>query len=62
MNYSVNDEFRSKLRNALVRGVDVFIGYGYKSQISLKKETYNYSVNYLQKLQEWSQQKKLKEY
>lgn len=61
MNYSVNDEFRSKLRNALVRGVDVFIGYGYKSQNeSLKKETYNYSVNYLQELQEWSSTEKTK--
>ena len=38
MDYSVNDTFRAKLKSCLNRGVDVFVGYGYKSKSTVIKK------------------------
>ena len=54
MDYSVNEKFRNKLKSCLNRGVDVFIGYGYKSKSTVVyKETKNQATKYLKDLQEW---------
>ena len=61
MSYSVNEEFRNKLRSALMRGIDVYIGYGYKSsKENYDNKTINYSENNLKELQEWSAKNKTK--
>ena len=52
MDYSVNDTFRAKLKSCLNRGVDVFVGYGYKSKSTvIYKETKNQATKYLKELQ-----------
>ena len=61
MDFSVNKEFRLKLENCLQRGVDVFIGYGYKSSSTIVyKETVNEATKHLKSLQEWTANKKTK--
>ena len=61
MDYSVNDKFRAKLKSCLNRGVDVFVGYGYKSKSTvIYKETKNQATKYLKELQEWCSENKTK--
>ena len=61
MDFSVNKEFRLKLQDCLERGVDIFIGYGYKSPSTVVyKETVNEATKHLKSLQEWAAKKKTK--
>ena len=54
--YSINEEFRILLQEALRRGVKVYIGYGYQNSFEKKveKETEKNAINTLKGLQEWS--------
>jgi len=54
--YSINEEFRILLKEALARGVKVYIGYGYQNSFEKKiaKETETNAINTLKDLQKWS--------
>ena len=52
--YVLNYDFREKLKNALNRGVNIYIGYGYKSQgQTVLKEHEKKAKNDLKDLQDW---------
>ena len=54
--YSINEEFRVLVQQALGRGVNIYIGYGYQSSVEqkIKKDTEKNAINTLKNLQDWS--------
>ena len=58
--YSVNDEFRSKIKNCLDRGVDIIIAWGYKKSGSISSEQKNAGEKSIRDLQEWTSLNKTK--
>ena len=58
--YSVNDEFRTKIKNCLDRGVDIIIAWGYKKSGSISSEQKNLGEKSIRDLQEWTSLNKTK--
>lgn len=58
--YSVNEEFRSKIKNCLDRGVDIIIAWGYKKSGSISSEQKNEGEKSIRELQEWTALNKTK--
>ena len=58
--YSVNDEFRSKIKSCLGRGVDIIIAWGYKKSGSISSEQKNAGEKSIRDLQEWTSLNKTK--
>ena len=58
--YSVNDEFRSKIKSCLDRGVDIIIAWGYKKSGSISSEQKNAGEKSIRDLQEWTSLNKTK--
>ena len=58
--YSVNDEFRNKIKNCLDRGVDIIIAWGYKKSGSISSEHKNAGEKAVRELQEWTASNKTK--
>ena len=58
--YSINDEFRSKIKNCLDRGVDIIIAWGYKKSGSISSEQKNAGEKSIRDLQEWTSLNKTK--
>jgi len=52
--YSVNDEFRTKIKSCLNRGVDIIIAWGYKKSGSISSEQKNAGEKSIRDLQEWT--------
>ena len=52
--YSVNDEFRTKIKSCLDRGVDIIIAWGYKKSGSISSEQKNAGEKSIRDLQEWT--------
>ena len=52
--YSVNEEFRNKIKNCLDRGVDIIIAWGYKKSGSVESENKNKAEKSIKDLQEWT--------
>jgi len=52
--YSINSEFRNKLKKYLERGVDVIIAWGYKKTGSISSEQKNAGEKSIRDLQEWT--------
>jgi len=50
--YSVNDEFRTKVKSCLNRGVDIIIAWGYKKSGSISSEQKNAGEKSIKELQE----------
>ena len=53
--YGINDEFRRLIKDCLIRGVHVYIGYGYRSsrENTPPKEFEKQALETLNKLQDW---------
>ena len=52
---AMNDEFRNKIKKALNRGVNIFLGYGYKGYSEQENEKHRIaSKKVINDLQEWS--------
>ena len=52
---AMNDEFRNKIKKALNRGVNIFLGYGYKGYSEEENEKHRIaSKKVINDLQEWS--------
>jgi len=61
--FCMNNEFKIKLKLALERGVDFYLGFGYESskgETKSSKEIINQAVKELRELQEWSETIKTK--
>ena len=58
--YSVNDEFRTKIKSCLDRGVDIIIAWGYKKSGSISSEQKNAGEKSIKELQEWTSLNKTK--
>ena len=58
--YSVNEEFRNKIKNCLDRGVDIIIAWGYKKSGSVGSENKNKAEKSIKDLQEWTSRNKTK--
>ena len=58
--YSVNEEFRDKLKKCLERDVDILIAWGYKKSGSVGSENKNKAEKSMRDLQEWTSIKKTK--
>ena len=58
--YSVNEEFRNKIKNCLDRGVDIIIAWGYKKSGSIGSENKNKAEKSIKDLQEWTSRNKTK--
>ena len=58
--YSVNEEFRDKLKKCLERDVDIIIAWGYKKSGSIGSENKNKAEKSMRDLQEWTSIKKTK--
>jgi len=58
--YSVNDEFRTKVKSCLNRGVDIIIAWGYKKSGSISSEQKNAGEKSIKELQEWTSLNKTK--
>ncbi len=58
--YSVNEEFRNKIKNCLDRGVDIIIAWGYKKSGSVGSENKNKAEKSIKDLQEWTSLNKTK--
>jgi len=58
--YSVNDEFRTKVKSCLNRGVDIIIAWGYKKSGSISSEQKNAGEKSIRDLQEWTSLNKTK--
>lgn len=58
--YSVNDEFRTKIKSCLDRGVDIIIAWGYKKSGSISSEQKNLGEKSIRDLQEWTSLNKTK--
>ena len=58
--YSVNDEFRTKIKGCLDRGVDIIIAWGYKKSGSISSEQKNAGEKSIRDLQEWTSLNKTK--
>ena len=58
--YSVNQEFRNKIKNCLDRGVDIIIAWGYKKSGSISSEHKNAGEKAIRELQEWTSLNKTK--
>ena len=58
--YSVNEEFRNKIKNCLDRGVDIIIAWGYKKSGSVESENKNKAEKSIKDLQEWTSLNKTK--
>ena len=58
--YSVNEEFRDKLKKCLERDVDIIIAWGYKKSGSVGSENKNKAEKSMRDLQEWTSIKKTK--
>ena len=56
--YSVNAEFRDKLKKCLERDVDIVIAWGYKKSGSIGSENKNKAEKSMRDLQEWTSIKK----
>lgn len=56
--YSVNNEFRNKLKNCLSRGVDIIIAWGYKKSGDISSQEKNTGEKSINELQEWTSQNK----
>ena len=55
--YSINNEFKTKLKAALERGVNFYLGFGYESskvETKASQEMIAKTVNELRELQNWS--------
>ena len=54
--YSVNDDFRSRLKKCLNRGVDIIIAWGYRKSksISFNERHFNNAEKAIRELQEWT--------
>jgi len=52
--YSINSDFRNKLKKCLERGVDVIIAWGYKKTGSISSEQKNAGEKSIRDLQEWT--------
>jgi len=58
--YSVNEEFRKRIKNCLERGVDIIIAWGYKKSGSISSDEKNTGAKSIKNLQEWTSLKKTK--
>ena len=58
--YSVNEEFRNKIKSSLDRGVDIIIAWGYKKSGSISSEHKNAGEKAVRELQEWTASNKTK--
>ena len=58
--YSVNEEFRNKIKSCLDRGVDIIIAWGYKKSGSISSEHKNAGEKAVRELQEWTASNKTK--
>ena len=58
--YSVNEEFRNKIKDCLDRGVDIIIAWGYKKSGSVGSENKNKAEKSIKDLQEWTSINKTK--
>jgi len=58
--YSVNDEFRTKVKSCLNRGVDIIIAWGYKKSGSISSAQKNAWEKSIKELQEWTSLNKTK--
>ena len=58
--YSVNQEFRNKIKSCLDRGVDIIIAWGYKKSGSISSEHKNAGEKAVRELQEWTSLNKTK--
>ena len=58
--YSVNEEFRDKLKKCLERDVDIIIAWGYKKSGSIGSENKNKAEKSIKDLQEWTSLNKTK--
>ena len=58
--YSVNQEFRNKIKSCLDRGVDIIIAWGYKKSGSISSEHKNAGEKAIRELQEWTSLNKTK--
>ncbi len=58
--YSVNEEFRNKIKSCLDRGVDIIIAWGYKKSGSISSEHKNAGERAVRELQEWTSSNKTK--
>jgi phosphatidylserine/phosphatidylglycerophosphate/cardiolipin synthase-like enzyme len=58
--YSVNKEFRDKIKKCLDRGVDIIIAWGYKKSGSISSEQKNEGEKSIKELQEWTALNKTK--
>lgn len=58
--YSVNNEFRTKIKSCLDRGVDIIIAWGYKKTGSISSEQKNEGEKSIRDLQEWTSLNKTK--
>ena len=58
--YSVNEEFRNKIKSCLDRGVDIIIAWGYKKSGSISSEHRNAGEIAIRELQEWTALNKTK--
>ena len=58
--YSVNEEFRNKIKSCLDRGVDIIIAWGYKKSGSISSEHKNAGEKAVRELQEWTALNKTK--
>ena len=58
--YSVNEEFRNKIKDCLGRGVDIIIAWGYKKSGSVGSENKNKAEKSIKDLQEWTSINKTK--
>lgn len=57
LDYSIDDEFKQILKNALLRGVNFYLGYGYvdsRKRNNINKERIEKTEKDLKNLQEWS--------
>ena len=54
--YSVNDDFRNRLKKCLNRGVDIIIAWGYKKSksVSFNEKHFNNAEKAIRELQEWT--------
>ena len=58
--YSVNEEFRKRIKSCLERGVDIIIAWGYKKSGSISSDEKNTGARSIKDLQEWTSLKKTK--
>ena len=58
--YSVNEQFRKRIKNCLERGVDIIIAWGYKKSGSISSDEKNTGAKSIKDLQEWTSLKKTK--